>query len=148
MIYGYILVMAAVTYLIRVIPMTIFRKKIENRFVKSFLYYVPYTCLTAMTFPAILYATQSRWSALVIPMTIFRKKIENRFVKSFLYYVPYTCLTAMTFPAILYATQSRWSALAGLAAAILLAFYNKSLVTVAAFACLVVFVTEQLAAFL
>jgi branched-subunit amino acid transport protein len=84
----------------------------------------------------------------VIPLTVFRKKIENRYVKSFLYYVPYTCLTAMTFPAILYATENIWSALAGVVVAVILAFRNKSLVTVAAFACLAVFVVEQLQAFL
>lgn len=83
----------------------------------------------------------------MIPLTIFRRKIENRFVQSFLYYVPYTCLTAMTFPAILYETGSRISALAGVAAAFATAFYNKSLVTVAALACLAVFVTEQILAF-
>lgn len=80
----------------------------------------------------------------VIPLTIFRRKIQNRYVRSFLYYVPYTCLTAMTFPAILYATESMVSALAGVVAAVILAFYNKSLVTVAAFACLAVFVAEQI----
>lgn len=80
----------------------------------------------------------------VIPLTVFRKKIENRYVKSFLYYVPYTCLTAMTFPAILYATESVVSALAGVIVAVVLAFYNKSLVTVAAFACLAVFAAEQI----
>lgn len=80
----------------------------------------------------------------VIPLTVFRKKIENRYVQSFLYYVPYTCLTAMTFPAILYATESVFSALAGVAVAVVLAFYNKSLVTVAAFACLAVFAAEQI----
>lgn len=84
----------------------------------------------------------------VIPLTIFRKKIENRYVQSFLYYVPYTCLTAMTFPAILYATESIISALAGVIVAVVLAFYNRSLVTVAAFACLAVFVAEQLLPFL
>lgn len=84
----------------------------------------------------------------VLPLTIFRKKIENRYVQSFLYYVPYTCLTAMTFPAILYATESILSALAGVAVAVILAFYNKSLVTVAAFACLAVFVVEQTLPFL
>lgn len=78
----------------------------------------------------------------VIPLTVFHKKIENRFVRSFLYYVPYTCLTAMTFPAILYATGHLASALAGVAAAAVLAFYNRSLVTVAAAACLAVFLTE------
>lgn len=58
-IYGYLLAMAVTTYLIRVLPMTIFRKPIRSRFLKSFLYYVPYACLTAMTFPAILTATGS-----------------------------------------------------------------------------------------
>ena len=64
MVYVYIGIMALVTYLIRVIPLTVFHRKIENRYVQSFLYYVPYTCLTAMTFPAILYATESVASAL------------------------------------------------------------------------------------
>lgn len=80
----------------------------------------------------------------VIPLTVFRKKIENRYLRSFLYYVPYTCLTAMTFPAILYATDSIWSAWAGVVTAAVLAFYNRSLVTVAAFACLAVFAAEQI----
>ena len=80
----------------------------------------------------------------VIPLTVFRKKIENRYIRSFLYYVPYTCLTAMTFPAILYATASVISALAGVAAAAGFAFRDRSLVMVAAAACLAVFVTEQI----
>lgn len=80
----------------------------------------------------------------VIPLTVFRKKIENRYIRSFLYYVPYTCLTAMTFPAILYATESIISAFAGVVAAAVFAFRDKSLVMVAAAACLAVFVTEQI----
>lgn len=56
---GYILAMALTTYLIRVLPMTLIRKPIKSRFLRSFLYYVPYACLTAMTFPAILSSTQS-----------------------------------------------------------------------------------------
>ena len=56
-IYAYILTMAVTTYLIRVLPLTVFRKSIKSRFVKSFLHYVPYACLTAMTFPAIIYDT-------------------------------------------------------------------------------------------
>ena len=58
-IYLYILTMALTTYLIRVLPMTLFRKPIRSRFVRSFLHYVPYACLTAMTFPAILSSTAS-----------------------------------------------------------------------------------------
>ena len=59
MIYIYILVMAVTTYLIRVLPLTVFKKPIKSRFIRSFLHYVPVACLTAMTFPAILTATQS-----------------------------------------------------------------------------------------
>ena len=56
-IYIYILVMAVTTYLVRAIPLTLLKKPIRSRFVRSFLHYVPVACLTAMTFPAILYAT-------------------------------------------------------------------------------------------
>ena len=63
-IYTYILAMALTTYLIRVLPLTVFRKPIQSRFVRSFLHYVPYACLTAMTFPAILYDTGSIISGL------------------------------------------------------------------------------------
>ena len=58
-IYLYIFTMALTTYLIRVLPLTIFRKPIRSQFIKSFLHYVPYACLTAMTFPAILTSTAS-----------------------------------------------------------------------------------------
>ena len=58
-IYVYIFTMALTTYLIRVLPLTIFRKPIQSRFLRSFLHYVPYCCLTAMTFPAILSSTAS-----------------------------------------------------------------------------------------
>lgn len=56
-VYIYILVMAVTTYLIRAIPLTLLKKPIRSRFLRSFLHYVPTACLTAMTFPAILYAT-------------------------------------------------------------------------------------------
>lgn len=59
----YIIVMAGVTYLIRVLPLALFKKKIESRFIKSFLYYVPYAVLGTMTFPAIFYSTGSLYSA-------------------------------------------------------------------------------------
>lgn len=55
----YIAVMAVVTYLIRMIPFTFFRKKITSRFFRSFLYYIPYAVLSAMTIPAIFYSTGS-----------------------------------------------------------------------------------------
>ena len=63
-VYVYIGIMALVTYLMRVLPMTIFRKEIKNKTIRSFLYYVPYVTLTVMTFPAILEATGSVWSGL------------------------------------------------------------------------------------
>lgn len=56
--------MAAVTFLIRVLPLTLIRKKITNVTLRSFLYYVPYVTLAVMTFPAIIEATSSIWSGL------------------------------------------------------------------------------------
>ena len=77
-IYTYVLVMAVTTYLIRMLPLTVFRKPIRSRFVRSFLHYVPYACLTAMTFPAILFDTTyilSGIAALVIAIWLaFRGK--------------------------------------------------------------------------
>ena len=55
----YVFVMALVTYLIRMLPLTLFRKEITNRYIRFALYYVPYACLAAMTVPAIFYATSS-----------------------------------------------------------------------------------------
>ncbi len=63
-VYSYIFGMALVTYLIRVLPLTLIRKEIKNRVLRSFLYYVPYVTLAVMTFPAILSATQTPISAL------------------------------------------------------------------------------------
>ena len=97
MIYGYIFVMAGVTYLIRMLPLTLIQKKITNIYIRSFLFYIPYACLTAMTFPAILYATRS-------PV----------------------------------------SGAAGFLTAVILALRKKSLITVAGFACIGVFLTERI----
>ena len=58
----YILVAFIVTYAIRVLPLTLLRKPIKSRFVRSFLYYVPYVTLAVMTFPAVIWATGSVWS--------------------------------------------------------------------------------------
>ncbi len=63
--FAYLVVMAGSTYLIRAIPFAVINKKIENQFIRSFLYYIPYAVLAAMTFPAILYATDSVVSAAV-----------------------------------------------------------------------------------
>lgn len=65
----YLLVMAGVTYLVRMLPMVLIKKKIENRFLLSFLYYIPYAVLTVMTVPAILYATSSYVSAIIGTLT-------------------------------------------------------------------------------
>lgn len=60
----YLLVMAGVTYLVRMIPLVLVKKKIQNRFLLSFLHYIPYTVLTVMTVPACFYATNSPISAI------------------------------------------------------------------------------------
>ncbi|MCQ2512762.1 MAG: AzlD domain-containing protein [Lachnospiraceae bacterium] len=96
-IYLYILVMAGVTYLIRMLPLALATKEIKSPFIKSFLYYVPYACLAAMTFPAILGSTQYLISAIV-----------------------------------------------GFLVAVLVAYWEKSLVVVALCACAAVFVCEQI----
>lgn len=61
----YIAVMAGVTYLIRMIPFTFFRRKIKSRFFRSFLHYIPYAVLSAMTIPAIFYSTGDLTTAIV-----------------------------------------------------------------------------------
>ena len=77
-IYLYILVMAVTTYLIRALPLTLLKKPITNRFLRSFLHYVPSACLAAMTFPAILTATDHMLSGamglLVAIVLALRKK--------------------------------------------------------------------------
>ena len=62
--YIYILIMALTIFMIRVLPLTLIRKKIKNKVLRSFLFYVPYVTLAVMTFPAILEATSSFWSGL------------------------------------------------------------------------------------
>ena len=62
-VYLYILVMAGVTYLIRLIPLLLMRREIQNVYIRSFLYYVPYVTLAVMIFPSILHATANIWSA-------------------------------------------------------------------------------------
>lgn len=99
-VYVYILVMAGVTYLIRMLPMALVKKEITSPYIKSFLYYVPYACLAAMTFPAILSATDSTISAAI-----------------------------------------------GFAVALIAAYKEKSLLTVALFACGAVFIVERVLPF-
>lgn len=76
-IYLYILVMAVTTYLIRALPLTLLKKPIHSRFLRSFLHYVPTACLTAMIFPAILYAAEHMLSggiALAVGVFLALKK--------------------------------------------------------------------------
>ena len=68
-IYIYIACMAGITYLIRVLPLTLIRKEIKNKVLRSFLYYVPYVTLAVMTFPSILDATASPIAAAVALVT-------------------------------------------------------------------------------
>ena len=64
-VYIYILIMAGVSYLIRVLPLTLIRKEIKNRTIRSFLFYVPYVTLAVMTFPSIFESTNIVWSGLL-----------------------------------------------------------------------------------
>lgn len=64
-----IIVMTLVTYAVRIIPLTLIRKPIKSTFVRSFLYYVPYVSLAVMTFPTMIYATNSIWSGLLAFVT-------------------------------------------------------------------------------
>ena len=61
----YLLVAAGTTYLIRMLPLVLIKKKITNRFLMSFLYYIPYAVLSVMTIPAVFYATSSKVSAVL-----------------------------------------------------------------------------------
>ena len=78
----------------------------------------------------------------VTPMVLFRKKINHKWVQSFLYYVPYVVLSAMTFPAIFTSTGSKMSASAGCIVAILLAYFRRSLLTVAVGAAMTAFLVQ------
>lgn len=78
----------------------------------------------------------------MLPLVLVKKKITNKFILSFLHYIPYAVLSVMTVPAIFYSTSYTASALAGFFTAVLLAFFEKSLLQVAASSCIVVFIAE------
>ena len=84
----------------------------------------------------------------LLPMLFIRKKITNRFIRSVLYYIPYSVLAVMTVPAIFYATGSLYSAVFGAAVAVLLAFFGKGLLTVAAGSAATVLIIEIIAKFI
>ncbi len=90
-VYLYIFLMAAVTYLIRALPLTLIRREIKSPFIKSFLYYVPYATLAAMTFPAILTATDHVESS-VLGFVVALVLAFNK--KSLLTVAGCACLTA------------------------------------------------------
>ncbi|MBQ7371920.1 MAG: AzlD domain-containing protein [Blautia sp.] len=83
----------------------------------------------------------------MLPLVLSKKEITSPYIRSFLYYVPYACLAAMTFPAILSATSSVISAAVGFVVALVVAYREKSLLTVAIFACVAVFIVERLIGF-
>nr|MCR5202172.1 AzlD domain-containing protein [Lachnospiraceae bacterium] len=74
----YLIILAGTTYLVRVLPFTLITKKIENNYIKSFLYYIPYAVLTAMTIPAVFYATKSTISATVGLITAVIVSMYNK----------------------------------------------------------------------
>ncbi len=78
----------------------------------------------------------------MLPLVLIKKQIKNQFVLSFLYYVPYAVLAVMTFPAVFYATSSVISACVGVAIALILAYFEKSLLVISFSSCLGVFLTE------
>ncbi len=84
----------------------------------------------------------------MLPMAVFRKEISSKYIKSFLYYVPYAVLAALTFPDIIYSTNSIYSAIAGTLVALFLAYREKSLVIVAMFSMLAVYMTQLMINFL
>ena len=99
---------------------------------------IRYLCISIAVMALVTYLIR------MLPLAVFRKKIENRFVLDFLYYVPYAVLTAMTIPSVFYSSSSILSAAAGFIVAVVLAFFERGLLTVAVCACAVVFVTELL----
>ncbi len=80
----------------------------------------------------------------MVPFAFSKKEIKNQFVRSFLYYVPYACLAAMVFPAILSSTAFLASAIVGFVVAIVLAYFEKSMIVVAGCACLAVMISEMI----
>ena len=84
----------------------------------------------------------------LIPMLLIKKQIRNSFIRSFLYYIPFSVLTVMTVPAVFFSTSSVISAAVAFAVAVILTVLGKKLITVAAFSCIAVFVTEMILNFL
>lgn len=84
----------------------------------------------------------------MIPLTVIKEKIKNRFILSFLHYIPYTVLSAMTVPACFYATGNTISAMVGFLIAVIAAFFERTLIQVAALSCAGVLITELVMSYL
>ena len=98
----------------------------------SYASFLPYLAVMAL----VTYAVR------VIPLVLVKKKIENKFILSFLHYMPYAVLSVMTVPAVFYATGNVYSAVVGVVVALILAFFKRSLLLVAASASAAVLVAE------
>ena len=98
----------------------------------SYASFLPYLAVMAL----VTYAVR------VIPLVLVKKKIENTFILSFLHYMPYAVLSVMTVPAVFYATGNVYSAVVGVVVALILAFFKRSLLLVAASASAAVLVAE------
>lgn len=85
----YLFIMAGVTYLVRMLPLVLVKKKITNKFILSFLYYIPYAVLSIMTIPAIFYSTSCKISAIIGFLTA---AIFSFFEKSLLQVAAYSCI--------------------------------------------------------
>ena len=83
----------------------------------------------------------------MLPLVLVRHRIKSRFLRSFLYYIPYSVLAVMTVPAIFYSTSYYVSAVVGCGVAVVLAYFKKSLLTVAIAACSAVLVVELIIGF-
>lgn len=87
----------------------------------------------------ITYATRT------VPLILMRRQIRSKFIKSFLHYVPFAVLASMTFPSILYSTGNFYTGLFGLIVGIILAYFNRGLMTVATFSVFIVYATSFIA---
>ena len=80
----------------------------------------------------------------IIPLLFFKKKIQNQFIQSFLAYVPCAVLTSMAFPEVFHSTSNFWSAMGGVVVAVVLAYFERSLIVVALSSAAAVFIIEQI----
>lgn len=104
----------------------------------KFLTFLPYLLVMAV----VTYLIRA------VPLVLVKKKIDNKFVLSFLYYMPYAVLSVMTVPAVFYATGNLISAAVGVAVALVLAFFKRSLLLVAASASAAVLITQLIIMYL